>query len=145
MQVLLRSISLQYALKFAFLRTRQVRWDLSSRLVNGKKDHDCFLPFNPIIIITCGVHLEKHGLPYLSLKTWLAPTLTIASILSNGGTYVNAFFFALKKINNIFFFFFSSSSLGLIFAIFKLWRNSPNKSHANIKCFTVFYQISARD
>ena len=61
--------------------------------MNAKKYHDCFLPFNPIIIITCcGVHLEKHGLPYLSLKTWSATTLTIASILSNGGTHVNAFF-----------------------------------------------------
>ena len=62
--------------------------------MNGKKYHDCFLPFNPIIIITCGLQSkkEKHGLPYLSLKMLSALTLTIASILSNGGTCKWVFF-----------------------------------------------------
>ena len=45
------------------------------------------------------------------------------------------FCFKKKKIKIIFFF---SNSLVLNFAIFKLSRNSQNKSHANIKCFTVF-------
>ena len=111
-----------------FLRTRQVRWDLSSRLVNGKKYHDCFLPFNPIIIITCcGVHNQrKRNLAYHIYRS-----LTIASKHSNGGT-CKCVFFAIN-----FSFFFLSSSLVLNFAFFKLSRNSQNKSHANIKCFTV--------
>ena len=74
-----------------YYKTLNVRWDLSLRLVNGKKYHDCFLPFNPIIIITCcGVHNQRKRNTaynnYLSLKTRPALTLTIASIHSNGCT-----------------------------------------------------------
>ena len=46
------------------------------------------------------------------------------------------FFPLKKKVKNNFFLFFASS-LVLNFAIFKLSRNSQNKSHTNIKCFTV--------
>ena len=49
-------------------------------------------------------------------------------------------FFLLK---NIYIYF--SSSLVLNFAIFKLSRNSQNKSHANIKCFTVILDLLASE
>ena len=99
--------------------------------MNGKKYHGFFLPFNPLIIITCGVHNQRKR---NTLKTRSALTLTIASILSNGGTCKCGFLLLNLKIN-IFFFF--PNSLVLNFANFKLSRNSRNKSHANIKCFTV--------
>ena len=76
--------------KFAFLRTRQVRWDLSSQLVNGKKYHDCFLPFNPIIIITCcGVHNQRKGNTAYHILSLVYIVMEV---------HVNAFFFLEKKI-----------------------------------------------
>ena len=50
--------------------------------------------------------------------------------------------FLLFKKNKYFFFFCIQSSLVLNYAIFKLSRNSRNKSHANIRCFTVVDSVN---
>ena len=71
----------------------------------------------------------QNNMILLSKSTTLtlsALTLTNGSILSDGGTC---------KCSLLKYFFFSSSRI-LNFATFKRSRNSRNKSHANIKCFT---------